>query len=112
MKPFLNKQRSRVAGCLGDGERDGQLLARLWGSHRLRKGRICAKRRVGGSLLVHAGSGSQSTSPAPQSTKLQARSGLSAQSGTSSQIPFGFFLKPSLGITKCHRCQVLLVAEE
>lgn len=83
MKPFLNEQRSRVAGCSGDGERDGQLLARLWGSHRLGKGRICAKRRVGGPLLVHAGSasGSQSTSPAPQSTKLQARSGLSARSG-------------------------------
>lgn len=62
MKPFLNKQRSRVEGCLDDKERDSQLLTHLWGSHQLGKSRICAKHRVGGLLLLllHVGSVSSS----------------------------------------------------
>lgn len=64
MKPFLNKQRSRVAGCLDDKERDRRLLACLRGSLQLGKSRLWAKHRVGGLLLLHVGSmlGSQSTS--------------------------------------------------
>lgn len=73
-------QSHRLLGRQGKGCR---LLARLWRSLQLGKGRVHAKHGVGGLLLFRLGSvsGSQGTPPAPQSCRLWAHSRLSAQRG-------------------------------